>query len=122
MFTLCTELVHDCIISAECSADVQPVLGSIVVSISACHAEDPGSIPGRGGYFLHFLLFFSCKIDPHFSEPTVRCIVTPCACAAGGRVIGLSVSLSMAMSVCPSKRPSLSSEGLVEGLFQDRSV
>ena len=24
------------------------VLGSIVVSISACHAEDPGSIPGRG--------------------------------------------------------------------------
>ena len=30
------------------------VLGSIVVSISACHAEDPGSIPGRGG-----LIFFS---------------------------------------------------------------
>ena len=25
---------------------------SIVVSISACHAEDPGSIPGRGGLFL----------------------------------------------------------------------
>ena len=24
------------------------LLGSIVVSISACHAEDPGSIPGRG--------------------------------------------------------------------------
>ena len=24
--------------------------GSIVVSISACHAEDPGSIPGRGVY------------------------------------------------------------------------
>ena len=24
---------------------------SIVVSISACHADDPGSIPGRGGYF-----------------------------------------------------------------------
>ncbi len=24
------------------------VRGSIVVSISACHAEDPGSIPGRG--------------------------------------------------------------------------
>ena len=46
--------------------------------------------------------------------------ITPCACAAGGRVIGLSVSLSM--SVCPSKWPSLSSEGLVEGLFQDRSV
>ena len=24
--------------------------GSIVVSISACHADDPGSIPGRGVY------------------------------------------------------------------------
>ena len=24
---------------------------SIVVSISACHAEDPGSIPGGGGLF-----------------------------------------------------------------------
>ena len=23
---------------------------SIVVSISACHAEDPGSIPGGGGF------------------------------------------------------------------------
>ena len=35
----------------------QSILGSIVVSISACHAEDPGSIPGRGGHFF-FLLFF----------------------------------------------------------------
>ena len=26
--------------------------GSIVVSISACHADDPGSIPGRGVIFL----------------------------------------------------------------------
>ena len=38
-------------------------------------------------------------------------VFTPCAYAAGGRVIGLSVSPS-----------GLSSEGLVEGLFQDRSV
>ena len=35
------------------------IRGSIVVSISACHAEDPGSIPGRGSlcptdcYFLN---------------------------------------------------------------------
>ena len=28
------------------------IRGSIVVSISACHAEDPGSIPGRGGFLL----------------------------------------------------------------------
>ena len=31
------------------------VLGSIVVSIPACHAGDRGSIPRRGGYF--FLIF-----------------------------------------------------------------
>ena len=31
------------------------VLGSIVVSISACHAEDPGSIPGRGVFVSTFL-------------------------------------------------------------------
>ena len=28
--------------------DVHQIRDSIVVSISACHAEDPGSIPGRG--------------------------------------------------------------------------
>lgn len=28
-----------------------PVLGSIVVSIPACHAGDPGSIPGREALF-----------------------------------------------------------------------
>ena len=32
------------------------IRGSLVVSISACHAEDPGSIPGRGGKFCRFLL------------------------------------------------------------------
>ena len=32
---------------------------SIVVSISACHAEDPGSIPGRG--------FFSA-VEAHTAE------------------------------------------------------
>ena len=29
----------------------QPFLDSIVVSISACHVEGPGSIPGRGVLF-----------------------------------------------------------------------
>ena len=32
--------------------DVQ-IRGSIVVSISACHADDPGSIPGRGVFRVH---------------------------------------------------------------------
>ena len=35
---------------------IQEVLDSIVVSISACHAEDPGSIPGRGVRFFFFSL------------------------------------------------------------------
>ena len=31
--------------------DFHPILDSIVVSISACHVEGPGSIPGRGVLF-----------------------------------------------------------------------
>lgn len=30
------------------------ISGSIVVSILACHARDPGSIPGQGAFFAHF--------------------------------------------------------------------
>ena len=36
----------------------QPLLVSIVDSISACHAEDRGSIPRRGG---KFIVFFSSR-------------------------------------------------------------
>ena len=35
----------------DTKAALKQILGSIVVSISACHAEDPGSIPGRGALF-----------------------------------------------------------------------
>ena len=36
-----------------------PVFDSTVVSITACHAVDPGSIPGRRAFFFAgFLLFF----------------------------------------------------------------
>ena len=38
----------------------QAFLDSIVVSISACHAEDPGSIPGRGVFFISFLIDNNC--------------------------------------------------------------
>ena len=47
------------------------VLGSIVVSIPACHAGDRGSIPRRGGedsfsfiyyYYYFFFPFFSSRI------------------------------------------------------------
>jgi hypothetical protein len=30
----------------------EQIRDSIVVSIPACHAGDPGSIPGRGAFFL----------------------------------------------------------------------
>ena len=33
-------------------AHLQQFLDSLVVRISACHVEGPGSIPGRGGLFL----------------------------------------------------------------------
>ena len=48
------------------------VLGSIVVSISACHAEDPGSIPGRGASFSHPLLFFASEIVLFSSSTAIR--------------------------------------------------
>ena len=66
------------------------------------------------GLYVHF------RIEAHFGNHflPIMHIFTPCACAARGRVIGLSVSLSVQV-VC---RAGLSSEGLVEGLFQDRSV
>ena len=35
---------------------------SIVVSISACHADDPGSIPGRGVLGCAFLKLFYFRI------------------------------------------------------------
>ena len=39
---------------------------SIVVSIPACHAGDPGSIPGRGAFFLF--------------QPTLQATVPPRKC------------------------------------------
>ena len=38
---------------------------SIVVSISACHAEDPGSIPGRGIFF---------RLNIAFLAPAALCL------------------------------------------------
>lgn len=38
------------------------ILGSIVVSIPACHAGDRGSIPRRGGFLFVFFFYFLLKI------------------------------------------------------------
>ena len=46
----------------NCKFPFADFLGSIVVSISACHAEDPGSIPGRGVLFFFFPLKYSVML------------------------------------------------------------
>ena len=38
------------------------IRGSIVASISACHAEDPGSIPGLGVFVLHGWYIYMRKL------------------------------------------------------------
>ena len=43
------------------------VLGSIVVSIPACHAGDRGSIPRRGGYFCDIFLAAILYVD-HYKK------------------------------------------------------
>ena len=54
------------------------ILGSIVVSISACHVEDPGSIPGRGAFFFFFLnlIFFG-----QFCDDCVMIKIPPLMCS-----------------------------------------
>ena len=44
------------------AVDVGEILVSIVVSIPACHAGDPGSIPGREAFALCFLPFTLCLL------------------------------------------------------------
>ena len=42
----------------------QLFLGSIVVSISACHAEDRGSIPRQGGHDFVFCFYLKKPLNP----------------------------------------------------------
>ena len=55
-----------------CRGCVCTFRGSIVVSISACHAEDPGSIPGRG------VLLSSG--DARWCVCVCVCVLVVCAC------------------------------------------
>ena len=48
----CTVL--NCIIIKLKVPYMYQILDSLVVRISACHVEGPGSIPGRGEIFSHF--------------------------------------------------------------------
>jgi len=40
-----------CVVYGICMLAKNKIRGSIVVNISACHAEDPGSIPSRGDLY-----------------------------------------------------------------------
>jgi hypothetical protein len=44
-------------------------LVSIVVSIPACHAGDPGSIPGRGEFYVHLSTYLHLEPHLHTSTP-----------------------------------------------------
>ena len=57
-----------------CSRIVVNILGSIVVSIPACHAGDRGSIPRRGVWATIFFFSFYCFCkDSMYSTKTVTC-------------------------------------------------
>lgn len=51
-----------------CFYGTPQIRGSIVVSISACHAEDPGSIPGRGVLDALMGLFIGTFIGKSFDK------------------------------------------------------
>ena len=66
----------------------QHVRDSIVVSISACHAEDPGSISGRGVFLLQ-------------SQATwVRIPVCVCVCVCVCACVCVCVCVCMRVRVC----------------------
>ena len=47
-------------------------LDSLVVRISACHVEGPGSIPGRGEFFVHYSQVVKQKcIGTSYSKGTI---------------------------------------------------
>ena len=61
LFLLLTLCIHECLYNLSACVCV---LGSIVVSIPACHAGDRGSIPRRGGLFIIFDSMYSLAFTP----------------------------------------------------------
>jgi hypothetical protein len=51
---------------------------SIVVSIPACHAGDPGSIPGRGAFLINLVITPSHP-SPALSRSSTEAHATSCA-------------------------------------------
>ena len=54
-----------------CAVDGAGILVSIVVSIPACHAGDPGSIRGREAFALAFALAFAPAFARCFQHATL---------------------------------------------------
>ena len=87
-----------CVASSEQRAMCKRVLDSITVSIPACHAGDPGSIPGRGAS-LFILPLAAFSFLPSLSRcwcPRSRALVLAClllcACAGSyGRCLSLGL-------------------------------
>jgi hypothetical protein len=67
-FLFVNSMISICFISSFCY--LQQIRDSIVVSISACHAEDPGSIPGRG-------VLFSILLQDAFDRTAFEKMVPP---------------------------------------------
>ena len=70
------------------------LLGSIVVSIPACHAGDRGSIPRRGEHIFFFKFWFT----QHSAEAIVSlCIINNLNCARFLNEIFISLPVSLLM-------------------------
>ena len=62
-----------------CVVDGAVILVSIVVSIPACHAGDPGSIPGREAFALVFI-FALCTLLLVLARSSLRFVVCCLLC------------------------------------------
>ena len=83
----------------RCSRTFQ-IRDSIVVSISARHAEDPGSIPGRGVVCIYhqIIVHFVCCNICLFFVSSFMC----CSLSLFSMLVVFSISLSLALSLCLS--------------------
>ena len=95
-----------CVASSEQRAMCKRVLDSITVSIPACHAGDPGSIPGRGASLFilplpafSFLPSLSCCWCPRSRALVLACLLL-CACASScGRCLSLGLGQCRVVSL-----------------------
>ena len=110
------------------------ILVSIVASIPACHAGDPGSIPGRGASFCFllfafcFLLFVLRSLTPRTHGRVMDALARPhnaflCGCLATADRLSASLSFcSFALLLVCSFARLLSIDYRVEGQLDGLSL